>query len=99
MYSLLEVLNWGPFQPNAERTGLSLLHYYEDPKLIEYDVPSRWVNAQYTNHQYDVNGNLASYTFDGDLTRDCPSPFHRETAQKQRILNWSCDNAAVKAIR
>ena len=96
MYSLLEVLNWGPFQPNAERTGLSLLRYYEDHELGEYDIPSMWVYAQYTNHHYDEKGNLVSYTFDGDLTRDYPFPLNHETAQRERNIEWSCNNPVVK---
>lgn len=92
MYSLLEVLNWGPFQPHAERTGYSLLWYYYDPELVgEYGAPSPWVGAQYSNHQYDETGNLVSYTFYGDLTRDPPGPDGNETDQRQRLIEWNCN--------
>jgi hypothetical protein len=56
IYSLLEVLNWGPFQPKAERTGLSLQRTFEDPELGEYPIPSVWLNASYLEHKYDENG-------------------------------------------
>ena len=92
MYSLLEVLNWGPFQPNAQRTGFSLLWYYYDPELVgEYGAPSPWVSAEYSDHRYDETGNLVSYTFYGDLTRDPPGPYTNETDQRQRIIEWNCN--------
>ena len=95
MYSLLEVLNWGPFQPHAERTGLTLQHFYVDPELVEYNIPSPWTYANYVDHQYDEHGNLISYTFDGDLTKDYPIPYSHETAQRQRIINWSCSRVKI----
>ena len=97
MYSLLEVLNWGPFQPHAQRTGYSLQWYHYDPELVgEYGAPSPWVYAQYSNHQYDEEGNLVSYTFYGDLTTDPPGPDVNETDQRPRIIEWNCNVPLIK---
>jgi hypothetical protein len=54
-----------------------------------------WVNATYTDHKYDGNGNLVRYTFDGDLTRDYPSPLNHETAQRERVILWNCNNSII----
>jgi len=92
MYSILEVLNWGPFQPNAQRTGYGMLWYIYDPELVgEYGAPSPWVWAQYSDHQYDESGKLVGYTFYGDLTRDPPGTDGNETAQTPRTIEWRCN--------
>lgn len=92
MFSLLEVLDWGPFQPTRERTGFSILHTYYDPLLGEYPLPIPFFVAQYTGHRYDANGNLTGYTFDGDLTKDYTFPVNHETAQIERVIAWSCSD-------
>jgi hypothetical protein len=96
MFSLLEVLDWGPFQPNKERTGFYIQHNYEDPELGEYPIPLPFVTAQYTEHIYDASGNLISYTYDGDLTQDFPFPVNHETAQIKRTIVWNCNGKVTK---
>lgn len=90
MYSLIELLNWGPFQPDRERVHVTLQHRYGE----EY-LPSPSMEAEYSNHQYDRYGNLMSYNFEGDIRRELP--YEGTVAQRdQRTLNWNCAARPVK---
>jgi hypothetical protein len=54
-YSLLEALNWGPFQPKLERLYSSFIIY-------EGSTPNE---VFYSDHKYSLEGNLVSYSHDG----------------------------------
>ncbi len=89
MYSILEVLGWGPFQPNLERISFRI-----DPEYGDEYIPQSGLNmgASYSNHKYDSNGNLISYTFDGDIWM--PDAVGNELitypGRADRIINWQC---------
>ena len=83
-YTLLELLNWGPFQPDRERVYVLLQHRYAE----EY-LPSPTMEMQYFNHQYDASGRLMKYDFEGEDQRQLPymGPFMRKS---DRIITWQC---------
>ncbi|MEO8583787.1 MAG: hypothetical protein ABI415_08315 [Flavitalea sp.] len=87
-YSLIEVLNWGPFQPSNERTGVSLQYMYSVDELPSY-YPDQYVDAQYSNHKYDANGNLISYDFNGELSHGSPY-YPSDYVERDRIITWKC---------
>ncbi|MBL7696903.1 MAG: hypothetical protein JNK79_02050 [Chitinophagaceae bacterium] len=90
MYSLVELLNWGPFQPDRERIHVSLQHRYGE----EY-LPSPTMDAAYSNHQYDRNGNLVRYDFEGDIRQAIP--YEGTIVKKdQRSITWQCSGRPVK---
>lgn len=84
-YSLLEVLDWGPFQPDKERTGFDVMWAYP-PEEINMDVN---VSTSFHDHIYDSQGNLISYTYEGDFERTY-YPFATHAGIRQRQLEWTC---------
>lgn len=84
MYSMLEILNWGPIQPHRERTEMVMQIAYGE----EY-LPSPFLNTTYTNHQYDAKGKLISYLFEGDTRRYLPY-FGSAWLSANRSLSWEC---------
>lgn len=88
-YSLLEVLDWGPFQPASERIAFSIRYAYFPDELPPY-IPDQVVYGDYSNHKYDQNGNLVSYDFDGDLSS--PIPYFRFQGHRSRNISWTCSN-------
>jgi len=92
MYSILEILNWGPFQPNLERTGFGMGYDYGDEA---YPVQP-WIEGTYTNHQYDNNGNLVRYTFNGNFYRAIPYYEYGNSRQVNRSIVWQCGGRNVK---
>jgi hypothetical protein len=90
MYTILEILNWGPIQPHRERTALTLqLNYGE-----EY-VPSPFMYMSYSDHKYDAKGNLMSYYIDGDIRRYLPY-IELPRLEATRHINWMCRDNWVK---
>lgn len=90
MYSLIELLNWGPFQPDRERIHVTLQHRYAE----EY-LPSSTMESDYSSHQYDSNGNLISYDFEGDVRRAIP--YQSTIVQRgNRSIKWQCSGGPVK---
>lgn len=89
MYSILEVLGWGPLQPNLERISFTINPEYGD----EY-IPQSGLNMSgiYSNHKYDSNGNLISYTFDGDIWMPDAVGYEIITypGRAERTINWQC---------
>ena len=83
-FSMVELLNWGPFQPHLERVHVTLQHGYGE----EY-LPSTLMDADYFNHQYDQDGNLIKYDFQGDIRRELP---YQGTLGKTsvRSIAWKC---------
>ncbi|HET9745785.1 MAG TPA: hypothetical protein VFP97_08735 [Chitinophagaceae bacterium] len=83
-FSMLELLNWGLFQPSLERVHVTLQHGYGE----EY-LPSTLMDADYLNHQYDQEGNLIKYDFQGDVRRELP---YQGTLGKTsvRSISWKC---------
>lgn len=91
MYSILEILNWGPIQPHRERTEMLMQIAYGE----EY-LPSPFLYVTYTNHQYDDKGKLIGYQFDGDIKRYLPySGITAITAT--RSINWHCRTQVRRA--
>ena len=91
-YSLLEVLDWGPFQPASERTGFSIRYDYFPDDLPPY-ILDQVVYAEYSNHNYDENGNLISYDFDGNLSFPFPLvPDYLYRGHRTRSIEWACLN-------
>ncbi len=89
MFSLLEILNWGPFQPNLERTHSSV-QWAIPPVEISWSAS---IDVDYSNHRYDSRGNLVGYDFDGDLTLNIyNSPAN--TGHRERVLSWSCASSS-----
>ena len=86
MYSILEILAWGPFQPDLERISVNLQHTYGE----EY-LPDPTMGMSYYNHQYDQQGNLVSYSFEGDIRRALPYPMGRDIRQLNRTIEWKCN--------
>lgn len=92
MYSILEILDWGPFQPTLERTGFWMNYDYGDEA---YPVqPS--IEGSYTNHQYDASGNLVGYTFSGNYFRAIPYYEYGYTRQVNRSLIWNCGGKNIR---
>lgn len=89
-FSLLELLDWGPLQPNRERIHVTLQHNFGE----EY-LPSPYMDMDYSNHQYDQNGKLIKYDFDGDVRRALPytAPDFRHSS---RSITWECGNRFEK---
>jgi hypothetical protein len=90
MYTILEILNWGPIQPHRERTVLVLQIAYAE----EY-VPSPFMYMSYSDHQYDGKGNLMSYYIDGDTRRYLPY-IELPRLETTRQINWMCRDNWVK---
>ncbi len=81
-YSLLQTLDWGPFQPDRERSWFEIQVTYP-PDEINIDV---LVDGNYLNHKYDDKGKLTGYDLDADL--------HWLTSPRflhARNLVWNCD--------
>lgn len=53
-YTLLEVLDWGPFQPDRERNGYDIMWAYPPGEGIPVDVN---VTTSFRDHIYDTRGN------------------------------------------
>jgi hypothetical protein len=90
MYSLIELLNWGPFQPDRERAYYTLQHRYGE----EY-LPSPTMSSEYSNHQYDSDGNLIKYDFVGDIRQAFPI-VGTIVQRDQRSISWQCAGRPVK---
>lgn len=89
-YSLLEVLDWGPFQPESERIAFSIRYAYRQDDLPNY-IPDQVVDAAYSNHQYDQNGNLIAYNYNGNLISPAPYvPDYITRGQRTRTISWTC---------
>lgn len=89
MYSLLEILGWGPFQPNRERTAVTIQIGY-----VEEYVPDPTLWMSYHDHQYDQKGNLVGYRFEGDVCA-----YYQEFCghrQYSRSISWQCDENTGK---
>jgi hypothetical protein len=86
MYSLLEVLDWGPFQPNRQRIW-SEVYWNHPPDEIDMDV---FINAEYVDHQYDADGKLVSYTLNGETTR-FDETGGTPWVVRPRIISWKCN--------
>lgn len=80
-YSLLEALDWGPFQPDRERSWFEIQVAYP-PEEINIDV---YVDGNYLNHQYDEKGKMTGYTLDSELFWLMSPRF-----QHTRTIVWDC---------
>lgn len=90
MYSILEILNWGPFQPNLERVHAFIPYSFGD----EYLPVQPLIEVDYYDHQYDQQGNLVSYTFNGDFQQ--AHPYYLKTRTLNRSINWQCGAGNMK---
>ena len=89
-YSLLEVLDWGPFQPVSERKGFFIRYSYFPDELPHY-IPDQVVYADYYNHKYDGFGNLISYEYEGNTSMPFPLiPDYLYRGHRTRSIDWSC---------
>lgn len=84
-YSLLELFDWGPFQPDRERTDCELMWEYP-PEEIEMDVI---IYSKFYDHIYDQRGNLTAYTFEGEFSRS-PGPEPPYAGIRPRNVRWRC---------
>jgi hypothetical protein len=95
MYSLLEVLDWGPLQPNLERTSVDIvwgLPPADPPDDFSTDL---MISAIYRDHVYDVDGKLTCYKFDGEFGRFVS--FNLSHAGiRDRSIHWNCLDNKIK---
>ena len=85
LYALLEVLNWGPFQPDHERKFVSVTTTFASPE-VDWDYI---IDSDYLNHQYDERGNLTGYTFSGEFTKGDWWGWAFRGVRNQKI-EWKC---------
>lgn len=93
LYSLLELLDWGPFQPTRERVGVEVTFRYQEVDLPPY-IPDPSVSAMFYDHQYDASGRLTGYEFLGHLHNE--APYYSNVGLRHRLITWDCHNKAGK---
>jgi len=92
LYTVLEVLNWGPFQPDHERNFVEITTTFPFPG-IDWDY---MITTDYLNHQYDERGNLTGYTFSGQFTKGFDYYYWHFGGQRNQKIVWSCNESKVK---
>ena len=92
LFTLLEVLNWGPFQPDHERTLVEIITTFRFPG-IDWDY---LITSDYVNHQYDERGNLTGYTFSGEFTKGFGYWGWAFRGVRDQRIEWTCNGSKVK---
>jgi hypothetical protein len=92
LYTVLEVLNWEPFQPGYERNFVEVITTFAFPG-IDWDYT---ITSDYLNHQYDERGNLMGYTLSGEFTIGIGYWGWAFRGVRNQKIEWTCMDGKVK---